>query len=171
LEIAPVDEFWLNQGVCVMGGTYVHGTWVCRDTDGKPWRSGNPRYDAEALCSRLRSPDFLNSYRAAAVARHHHLSELFDAAGGHIVCGHHRNKEPVYPRDVFYVYAGFSERFSVHEATYAWSDWLQQHLPFMPNRMALARIAGERSQDATDVLDAQIRRSFPDLELQTSNDS
>jgi hypothetical protein len=169
LGVSPVSEGSLNIlsqpcRVFITGETYVYGTWECRDKDGKP------RYDAKALCSRLQSPDFLDSCGAAAVTRHHQLSELFSATGGGLVCRYYRNEEPVYPRDVLYLRAILSRRFAVRAPTYEWSDWLQHRLPFMPDRMELVRIADERNQDATDVLDSLIRKTFPDLKLLTRSD-
>ena len=168
LEVVPLDEIWLNvlsqpYRVTVSGdSTFIYGTWECRDKDGKA------RYDAEALCYRLRSPDFLESYAAAAVARHHKLSELFSGADGRLACRHYRNEE-AFARDVLYIRALLSRRFKVRSPTYSWSEWMQHRLPFMPDKMALVRIANERNRDATEVLDSQIRKAFPDLESETTN--
>ena len=170
LEVVPLDETLLNvlsqpYSVTITGdSTFIYGTWECRDKDGKA------RYDAEALCSRLRSPDFLESYAAAAIAHHHRLSELFSGTDGGLVCRHYRNEE-AYSRNVLCIRAMFSRRFAVRSPTYSWSKWMQHRLPFMPDRTALIRIANERNRQATDVLDSQIRKAFPDLESQTTSDS
>jgi hypothetical protein len=169
LEVASVNKSWTDfflgpYNVSVVEETYVLATWECRDKDGRQV------YDADAVCSRLQSRDFLDSYREAAIARHHHLSELFDATGGErLVCNCHRNKETVQPRDVLYVRVIFSRRFKVHAPTYVWSAWFQKHLPFMQDRMALQKIADERNRDAIDVLDSRVRTIFPVLQLQATS--
>lgn len=151
-----VGDFDVSFG---LGQTHINAKWDCPDKNGKQ------RYDAETLCDRLRAANFLKDFRAVAIARNSRLSELFNINDdGRLVCRCHRNRPPYSRRDILFVRAIYSKRFCARSPAYEWSRWLQERLPFMPDRAAIEKEADKFNKDAVDALDAQVRLAFPHLE-------
>ena len=191
IEIETVDADWLklclSARVTVTGETYIYQTWACTTRKGE--RSPN----CGDLSARLSSAAFLQQYEKAAANRYGDLAELFagpDVARLAFRCERVKYLSPAAgsalrpapeefngvvvwgilskpaPEEFNGVVVGgiLSKRFLVHRPKYQWSDWLQSHLPFMPDRARLQEEADELNKDAIVALDRQVRRECPDLE-------
>jgi hypothetical protein len=156
VDESTIDFHLIRAKVSGLGSIY--SCWDCPD------EPENQKIDCRQLLDQLNSPEFMRDYRHALTARYPSLSELFTGTTeDRLVFQCDRSKHSYPKDDALFLRGIYSCHYCVPTPAYAWCCWLQEHLPFMPDRAKLAQDADERNRDAIDILSIQVRRAFPEL--------